>query len=526
MRFAAGAFSHETNSFALERNTAPEHFSVQTGQQIVERAHPKSFMGGFHEAARAAGADVVPTVSIHPTNGGLIGASAFERHRDQLVTAIAAAHRTQPLDGIYLALHGAMTAEAPYTDGEGALLSSIRDAVPDVPIVATYDFHAIVSERECAILAAAFPNDTNPHIDGYERGLEAAGCLVRIARGEVRPVTRRVLVPVIGPNIGQSTWNPVPEAERQLPLWQLNQERAELERTTPGLLNATILGGYGYADTPDTMMAVVATADGDASLAQRVAAGLARRVWERREDILNVRPISPVDDGVRRAMALTDSLDRPDGPVILVDLGDDPGSATPADSPVVLEAILRLGAQDAALTIRDAPAVEACHRAGVGAKATLDIGASIDQRFYQPLRVTGTVKSLDDGAYMICGPTHGGWGRDVNRAAWREARVGKRAVLRLANRVDVILSQHTTGKDRDFFKSAGIVIDEKRILVVKSNQAHRASFDSIAAGTIDLATPGVSTVDYTTLPFHYLKRPMWPIDRDFQWNPETGSTVR
>ena len=526
MRFAAGAFSHETNSFALERNTAPQHFSVLVGDQIAERAHPKSFMGGFLEAARAAGAEVAPTVSIHPINGGLVGAQAFERYRDQLVAAIAQAHAERPLDGIYLALHGAMTVEQPYTDGEGALLTAIRDAVPNVPIVATYDFHAIMSERECAILAAAFPNDTNPHIDGYERGLEAAQCLVKIARGAVRPVTRRVLVPVIGPNIGQSTWNPVPDAERQLPLWQLNQERAEVERTTPGLINATILGGYGYADTPDTMMAVVATTDGDPNLAQRVAADLARRIWERRHDVLNVRPISAVDDGARRAMALTDSLDRPDGPVILVDLGDDPGSATPADSPVVLEALLRLRAQDAALTIRDAPAVEACHRAGVGAQLTLDVGASIDQRFYKPLRVIGVVKSLDDGVYTICGPTHGGWGRDVNRAAWREAHVGKRAVLRLTNRVDVILSQTTTGKDRDFFKSAGIVMDEKRILVVKSNQAHRASFDSIAAGTIDLATPGVSTVDYTNLPFQHLRRPMWPIDRDFDWNPETGTTVR
>jgi microcystin degradation protein MlrC len=522
MRFAAGGFSHESNSFALERNTEPAHFSVQVGEQIVERAHPKSFMGGFLEAARGAGADIVPTVYVHPINGGLVGRAAFERYRDQLVSSIKTAHQQNPLDGIYLALHGAMTVEEPYVDGEGALLTAIRAAVPGVPIVATYDFHAIMSEAECAILAAAFPNDTNPHIDGYERGLEAGECLIRIARGEIRPVTRRVLVPVIGPNIGQSTWNPVADAERRLPLWQLNQERAEIERTTPGLTCATILGGYGYADTPDTMMSAVATADNDPALAERIATQLAQRIWERREDIRNIRPISSIDDGVRRAMELTAPLDRPDGPLILVDLGDDPGSATPADSPVVLEALLRLGARDAAITIRDAPAVDACHAAGVGAELELEIGASIDRRFYQPVRVKGTVKSLDDGAYMICGPTHGGWGRDVNREAWREARVGKRAVFRAGppeNRIDVILSRTSTGKDRDFFKSAGILMDEKRILAVKSNQAHRASFDSIAAGTIDLATPGVSTVDYATLPFKHLKRPMWPIDRDFDWKP-------
>jgi microcystin degradation protein MlrC len=205
--------------------------------------------------------------------------------------------------------------------------------------------------------------------------------------------------------------------------------------------------------------------------------------------------------------------------VILVDLGDDPGSACPADSPVVLESLIRHGARDCAVTIRDAPAVEACHRAGVGATVELEVGGSIDRRFYQPLKLTGTVKSLDDGVYMICGPTHGGWGREVSRAAWREARVGKRAVLRVGEKIDVILSQRTTGKDRDFFKSAGILMEEKRILAVKSNQAHRASFDSIAASTIDLATPGVSTVDYATLPYRYARTPLWPIRTDFTWEP-------
>jgi microcystin degradation protein MlrC len=518
MRLAIAGYAHETNSFALERNDALDA-RVSEGDDIL-KSHPKTFVGGFLEAAgNYPDVEVVPTLIVRPIHGGLIAAPVFEHYRDRICTALRHLREDGGLDGVYLQLHGAMTVEAPYTDGEGALLQAVRGAVGDVPIVATYDFHAIMSDLECSILAAAFPNDTNPHIDGYERGLEAADCLIRAVRGEIRPVARRVAVPIIGPNIGQSTWNPVPAAEQRLPLFQLNQVRAEMERTVPGILNLTILGGYGYADTPDTSMAVVATADGDAALAERAAADLARLVWERRHDIRDVRPIQSVDDGVRQAVARTAVDDRPDGPLVLVDLGDDPGSACPADGPVVLEALLRLGARDCAVTIRDAPGVEACHRAGVGATLEIEVGAAIDRRFYQPLRVTGTVKSLDDGAYMVCGPTHGGWGRDVNRAAWREARAGKRAVLRVGDKIDVILSTRSTGKDRDFFKSAGILMEEKRIVAVKSNQAHRASFDSIAAGTIDLATPGVSTVDYATLPYRYARRPLWPIDLDFSWEP-------
>jgi microcystin degradation protein MlrC len=242
-----------------------------------------------------------------------------------------------------------------------------------------------------------------------------------------------------------------------------------------------------------------------------MARELARDLWNRREEMLRVRPIYPIDEGVRMAM------ERPEKPVLLVDLGDDPGSACPADSPAVLESLLRLGARDCALTIRDAEVVAAGMRAGVGATLTLPVGAKVDQRFYQPVEVTGKVRLIDDGNYMILGPTHGGWGREVNEESFREAHVGPRVVLRIGDKIDVIFSRGSTGKDRDFFKSAGILLEEKQILVVKSNQAHRASFDPVVASTIELNSPGVSTVDYASLPYQYLTRPLWPIDPDMEW---------
>jgi microcystin degradation protein MlrC len=156
----------------------------------------------------------------------------------------------------------------------------------------------------------------------------------------------------------------------------------------------------------------------------------------------------------------------------------------------------------------------------------MKVGGKIDQRFYAPLEVTGKVRAIDDGNYMILGPTHGGWGRDVNKDAFREANVGPRVVLRIGDKIDVIFSQNRTGKDRDFFKSAGVILEEKQILVVKSNQAHRASFDTIVASTIELSSPGVSTVDYASLPYEHLIRPIWPIDKEMDWSADEGAFAR
>lgn len=70
-----------------------------------------------------------------------------------------------------------------------------------------------------------------------------------------------------------------------------------------------------------------------------------------------------------------------------------------------------------------------------------------------------------------------------------------------------------------------MILEEKRILVVKSNQAHRASFDPVVNATVELSSPGVSTVDYASLPYKHLQRPIWPVDTDFSWSAEAEAAA-
>lgn len=513
MRFAILGMHHETNTFAVEKNDSID-IPIQLGEDVLRKAHPRSYVGGFAEIAHGAGAELVPIGRVDFTyalRGGLITAPVYKHFEDLLLDRL---RQAGPVDGVYFALHGAMDVEAPYQDAEGCLIRAARELLgPALPFVATYDFHSNYAPGECE-MAVPFPYNTNPHVDGYERGREAAECLLRMVQGEINPVTHIVHVPIIGPNIGQSTWSHIPEEEAQLPLYRLNQVRAEMEQE-PGVINITIQGGYGYSDLPYTGMSIIATTDNQPALAEKLAQDLARQLWALREEIRTVRPILPIDDGVRAAMEFADTHD--EGLVCLVDIGDDPGSLCPADSPAVLESLLRLGARDCALTIRDANVVAAGMAAGVGATLEIEVGASIDQRFYRPIPIRGTVKSIDDGRYKIVGPTHGGWSREVTKEAFRDVDVGTRIVLRMGDKIDVIFSNHRTGKDRDFFKSAGIVLEEKRIIVVKSNQAHRASFDPIVARTIELDTPGVSTANYARLPFQHIPRPIYPLDMEMAW---------
>ena len=515
MRIAVLGIFHETNSFALERNDDLSKVPVQIGQQVLDEAHPRDYIGGFAEQARKhSDVELVPIANVNFVQGGrggTISAEVFKQCLDLFMNGLREAGQ---LDGVYFALHGAMAVEDPYGDAEAIVIREARKLLGnEMPFVGTYDFHSNYTDDEVSALVP-FPLNTNPHIDAYERGIEAAQCLMKMLSGEWKPVTRRIYVPIIGPNIGQSSWNIDPETEKGLPVYQVNAMREELEQQ-PGVINATIQGGYGYSDLSYTGMCVIVTTNNDEEQADRLAKQLATELWSKRTDILKVRPIVSIDEGVKQAMAFEDGL------VCLVDVGDDPGSLTPADSPAVLEALIRLGAKDCALTIRDAEVVEAAMKAGVGATLTMEMGAKIDQRFYKPQNLTGYVKSLDDGQYKIVGPTHGGWSKEVAKESFRDVDGGYRAVLRFGDKIDVIFGvNQRTGKDRDFFKSAGIVLEEKQIIVVKSNQAHRASFDPVVDLTIELDTPGVSTANYTRLPFKNIPRPLYPLDPDMQWEAE------
>jgi microcystin degradation protein MlrC len=369
MRIGVTCFYHETNTFALESNNKRDA-DVRIGEDVFLKAQKKSFIEGFKQGAKSNSLELVLTVDVHFIHEGIIIKDIYEHYRELIVSHLK---KVKPLDAIYFGFRGAAVTENPYHNTEGEILKELRKEFNNIPFVGTYDFHAIMSDWEVTNITP-FPYNTNPHIDAYERGIKAAEYLLKILKGEINPVSRIVHIPIIGPNIGQSNWSHIPEEEKALPLYQLNLKRKELEKTSR-VINLTILGGYGYADIEDTCMSVIVTTNGDPDLVDRVLKEMANAVWEKRKDILDIRPVYSLDEGIQQAMSSKEA------PVILVDLGDDPGSSSSADSPAVLESLIRHHAQDCALTIRDPEVVKAGIEVGVGAELNMLVGGKFEQRF-------------------------------------------------------------------------------------------------------------------------------------------------
>ncbi len=501
MRVAIGGIAHETSTFAEVFTTLDDfrHRTWAEGADIVARlSGTKTAVGGFIDAARDANFEIAPTFVANALAGGMITAEAGRTLTELLCARLREALNAGPIDGVLLAMHGAMIFEFA-DDAESYVISEVRRVVgDDVPILAELDMHANVTPQLVELTTALIGYDEYPHVDGYERGYDLGILLARIVRGELHPTSSLVKIPMLAGAQRQYTF-----AEPMLAVKHLAHD-LESQR---GVLNVSYLPGFFWADRESTGFSVVATTDGDQALADQCTHMLAQFIWDRRHEF-EVKP-TPPDEAVRRALSATHK------PVILTDIGDNPGGGCPADGTVLLEAMLRLGVKNAVLVpLNDPEVVEQAQRAGVGATITSDLGGKIDDLHGSPLTVTARVVRLTDGRFVQTGPMNTGL----------EIDLGPTAVLELQGQgggsVNVIVTSiRQQPTDLEVLRSQGFEPESLDIIGIKSAVHYRAAFEPVSAEIIEVDTPGLASPHLERLEFRRLPRPLYPWDREVSWTP-------
>src|SRR5690606_5083042 len=147
------------------------------GGEMLELDVENEVRGGL-QALRDNGAEPVPTLCLYAVSGGGFRREAFAELRRRVIESVEAAGEC---DGVYFAMHGAMSAED-NGDIEGALLQEIRRRIGDKPLVLSLDLHANVTEEMVRHADAIVGYRTFPHTDFYETGYRAAELLLSILR--------------------------------------------------------------------------------------------------------------------------------------------------------------------------------------------------------------------------------------------------------------------------------------------------------------------------------------------------------
>lgn len=494
MRIVTGTFSHETNTFS-NIPTSMAEFAKQGivhGADIARRAQgTNTIEAAFLAAAEQFGFELLWTVYGTAIPGGLVTQEAYDYFSGHLLEGIQAAQAGGPIDGVLLHLHGAMVTEH-VDDGEGYLLESIRRLVgPTIPIVITLDFHANMTPRIIANCTALTGYDTYPHVDMYERAFEAAEILVRTIRGEIRPVMALEQPRLLTPLQTQVT-------TRNTPMKRI-MDRVHALEEDPRVVCIAAFGGFPFSDIEPAGFSCVTVTNGDAALAAQLSKEITDAALAERENWI-VHP-TPPEEAVRRAMA------SPTGPVILADIADSGAGGTSGDATVTFQTLLNLGARRAAVcSISDQEAIDTCLAAGVGAEVTMLVGGKRDTFHGPPVQVTGKVRLIHEGSFTRQGPM----GRGVRQT------VGRCVVLEIGGPegIELLLTEHRAHpNDLQYFYAFGIDPTQRQILVLKSAAHYRAAFDPIAAETIEVDAPGITSPRLERYDYKNIRRPMYPLDK-------------
>ncbi|MFM7345102.1 MAG: M81 family metallopeptidase, partial [Tagaea sp.] len=483
-RIAVGTFQHETNTFAptkADRGAFADGGgwpSMVRGAAILPAFEGMNVpIAGFIKAAQGRGHSLAPLICANATPSAHVTDDVFADVADAMCADLA---KALPVDAVYLDLHGAMVTES-LEDGEGEVLARVRAVVgPRVPIVASLDLHANVTQRMVDQSDGLVAYRTYPHVDMADTGARACDLLDSILKSGARPAKFFRQLPFIIPITAQCTFIEPGAA--------IYKRLAEIEATSGAVLS--YCSGFPAADIRDCAPAVFGYGV-DARKAAEATEALYRVVADSERDY--VAEIYSPEDAIRRAMAKGGANGKP---VVLADTQDNPGAGGNGDTTGLLAAMLRLRPKDAVLgMLIDPESAKRAVEVGVGNTAPFRLGAISGWPGVVPIERPFKVERIGTGEFLCTGPFYGGSRMKLGPMALIEAE-GVRVVL---------ACKKVQAADQEMFRHLGIEPIRQKLVAVKSSVHFRADFQPIAEEVLVVASPGPNPADPALLDWKRLR---------------------
>lgn len=492
-RIVLGGIFHETHTFVSDR-TGIDGFTIRRGDELLARAGDGSTVDGFLEVAGRMGWDVVPLAEYTALPSGVIDHAVFEQFWGEIDNGLRDTLASGPVDGIWLALHGAAVTDR-CEDLEGELLTRIR-AVPgaeDLPVFGVFDLHATFTETMGTNANCLVAYRENPHIDARDAAVRSAELLARAFDAPALPHMRVRNIPVVWPPTGTGTGDS--------PMRDLEALARELEERHPAIQVVNVVAGFSFSDIRDAGVAFSVVTTGSDDEAEGALTALADLAMSSR------------DNGLPAEWDLDDALDEikglSGGPYVIVEPADNIGGGAPGDGTAVLRAFLRHGVSNAAVVIADPESVIALADLEPGACKRLHVGGKQSGLDEGPVEVDATLVSRSDGYFQL-------EDRNSHMVASQGTTfdMGPCAVVEVGAGVKILLtSRKTPPFDLAQLRSQGIEPEKLFVVGVKAAVAHRRAYDPIAVKSYTVTTPGPCTSDLRQLPYKRLRRPVFPLDQ-------------
>lgn len=385
VRIAVLRFQHETCTFCPGGDVTMADWTktrdLDVGDEVLTAG---SYTRGFTAAmAEYYGVKLIGLTSPPGVYGGSSRSwSTRETFEEIMAGQLADLEAAMPVDGVYLALHGAM-AVRDVSRPEAEIAKRVRELVgPDVPIAATFDLHANEDEEFLKWADISLVIKRYPHYDTGLQGERAARLLLRTIRGSYVPTTATRRPGIVTPTVlqwtGRSPYMDIYERARR---WESREEDVFV----------SVALGFPWSDVPDLGANIQVVTNDDPVLADRIADDMNDFMWRIREKMFDTDLLMPAE-AVSRAI---DDIEAGSKPVVLADYSDRNG-----DSTWILDEIVKQGLSNVLIgTVRDELVIQKLlsTEAQPGDAFDMPVGGFAADSSGKPVQITGTLSYLGEG---------------------------------------------------------------------------------------------------------------------------------
>lgn len=408
--------------------------------------------------------DVTMLRSAAAPTGGPLTAEVF----GNWMADVEGGLRRGRFDAVYVSLHGACQAEGDPT-ADLTILRRIRSVIGHIPLAASFDVRANLSEEVAILLDGATCNTQWPSGGGADAARRALELLDGIFTRRFRPVGALARVPFVLPDFLMG--------DTLADIWD-----GTLKSMRAPVLEASVFAGFAWGDSPYTGPSALVWADRDAGAAREMAARLAVELSRARGRSM---PTLVVPEASIAAISFSETDRRP---ILMLDLGDDPATGGLADTSSLLQALLseRIPGRALLAALFDPDAVAKAFQAGLGGIVSRNLGGRFTRLYGNAVAVDSIVQGLGETAEMGA------------------QKAGRYAVLRIEG-VDVVMTEHRPlAITPDWLAAVGVDIGAFAVIAVKGGAAVQNAFGALVGKTILCDCPGPTTPDLLRLRFHYV----------------------
>ncbi|WP_368654862.1 M81 family metallopeptidase [Ornithinibacillus sp. 4-3] len=483
MRIAILELKQESNSFCYVNCQLSDFKRVYyyCGEEIIKhRGSAGTEINGFLDILNKEDVEVVPIIATHAYSSGPVTQDAIDNFAEEISKRLKQAG---PLDGVLAAMHGAMVSEED-EDPEGSILKMIRKIVGDIPVIATMDLHANITQQKIKSATGIIGYRHYPHIDTRETGQRAASLLLKTVREEANPIMAMAKVPMIVPcNTDSKTG----------PLRKIVDEEHCLEKEED-ILSVSAFPVQPWLDISGIGFSTIVITNNNTKKAKSEAIKLAKMGWDLRHEFY-VKPYE-VDEAIRLGLESVEKT------VLLVDTADAIGAGSTGDSTAVLERMLACDVQEKCiLGIVDPQVALDAATMGVKEKVRVKVGNQIDPRRGKPVEIEGIVKHISDGEFLYKGLYGGSYGN-----------MGLSVVLEIGN-ISLLVSTYPTYEwDDAQYRSMGLNVEEAKLVVIKQPVNFRTTYKHLTDKVFILDTPGPASPNFKNYSYTKVTRPLHPLD--------------